>query len=127
MKIFLKIIDIESINIYNISFIYNNIKNVLEHNNCAYHFSIENLISKIENECVNKNTGNQYVNINKRKSIYINFLDDDDDNKSYIFTTANKTILNYKDNNNKDTNINDIIIKHISLELVIIIFLKQSK
>ena len=102
--------DIKSINIYNISFIYNNMENVLERNNGADHFSIENLISKIENECVNKN--NQYVNVDKRKSIYINFLANDDDNKSYIFTSANKIILNYKDN----TNINDIIIKHISLE-----------
>ena len=110
---FLKNIIIESINIYNISFIYNNNENIIEdydnNNKSAYSFCIEDLIFKIESECVNKN--NRHVKINERKSIYINFLDDDcDTSDKNSLSFSNKIILNYNNtNNNKDTNITNII------------------
>ena len=91
IKQFIKNREIELINVYDISLIDNYDENILENDNSNMNeFSIEDLNNKIENECVNIN--NKFVKIDKRKSIYINLPENDNDD--HIFTT-NKIILNY--------------------------------
>ena len=60
----------ESINIYNISMISDDNENILQNDDGDSCYPIEQLFSKIENECLNKHQ--KYIKINKRKSIYIN-------------------------------------------------------